>query len=141
MLFQYAQQLKEGFFPFVDSVAKVLVPMICFKYHETVRISCISAMPCLMLSAHLHFKKLGQHEQRQKYLRAMWDFMLPNYIDAIQFEPVMQSLNGILDSLSDVCLLLCVVLCSHSFITPSLLCCCLLCVCVLIGCSFAGFWV
>lgn len=102
MLYQYAEQLKDGFFPWVDPVAKALVPMIRFLYHETVRISCIAAMPCLVLSASLHFKKLNQLENGRKYVKALWDFMFQPYEQAIQFEINLDSMNGILDSLSDV---------------------------------------
>jgi hypothetical protein len=34
MLYCYASELKEGFFPYVDEVAKLLVPLMRFYYHD-----------------------------------------------------------------------------------------------------------
>ena len=48
MLTTYAQELKEGFFPYVESVAQVLIPLIKFQYLDDVRTGAMSAMPELL---------------------------------------------------------------------------------------------
>lgn len=59
MLYCYASELKEGFFPYVDEVAKLLVPLMRFFYHEGVRNAAVTAMPHLLHSAVCYFDKAG----------------------------------------------------------------------------------
>ncbi|KAE8649420.1 hypothetical protein Csa_021659 [Cucumis sativus] len=65
MLCCYADELKEGFFPWIDQVAPTLVPLLKFYFHEEVRKAAVSAMPELMRSAKLAVEKgllKGEHD-------------------------------------------------------------------------------
>lgn len=55
MLCCYADELKEGFYPWIDQVAPTLVPLLKFYFHEEVRkaavsgnISVFSLFPCFI---------------------------------------------------------------------------------------------
>ncbi|PWA48051.1 armadillo-type fold protein [Artemisia annua] len=61
MLCCYADELKEGFFPWIDQVAPILVPLLKFYFHEEVRKAAVSAMPQLLRSAKLAVEK-GQSQ-------------------------------------------------------------------------------
>lgn len=36
MLYCYASELKEGFFPYVDEVTKLFTPLMNFYYHDDI---------------------------------------------------------------------------------------------------------
>ncbi|KAL1364477.1 hypothetical protein AAHE18_03G220900 [Arachis hypogaea] len=57
MLCYYADELKEGFFPWIDQVAGTLVPLLKFYFYEEVRKAAVSAMPELLRSAKLAIEK------------------------------------------------------------------------------------
>ncbi|GJW24319.1 importin-5-like protein, partial [Tanacetum coccineum] len=57
MLCCYADELKEGFFPWIDQVAPTLVPYLKLYFHEEVRKAAVSAMPELLLSSKLAIEK------------------------------------------------------------------------------------
>ena len=48
MLATYAEELKEAFFPYVEPVATVLIPLIKFVYLDDVRIASMASMPVLL---------------------------------------------------------------------------------------------
>jgi len=51
MLVCYFAELQEGMFPWIESVAQVMVPLISFVYHEEVRTAAAALMPELIKSA------------------------------------------------------------------------------------------
>ncbi|KAL1325097.1 hypothetical protein AAHE18_13G137400 [Arachis hypogaea] len=86
MLCCYADELKEGFFPWIDQVAGTLVPLLKFYFHEEVRKAAVSAMPELLRSAKLAIEK-GQSQGRDaSYLKFLSDSIIPVLVDALHKE-------------------------------------------------------
>uniref|UniRef100_A0A804JD68 TOG domain-containing protein n=1 Tax=Musa acuminata subsp. malaccensis TaxID=214687 RepID=A0A804JD68_MUSAM len=77
MLCCYADELKEGFYPWIDQVAPILVPLLKFYFHEEVRRAAVSAMPDL-----LHY-------------------IIPALLEALQKEPETEICASMLDSLNE----------------------------------------
>ncbi|XP_078151351.1 uncharacterized protein LOC144546690 [Carex rostrata] len=57
MLWCYADELKEDFYPWIDKVARLLLPFLKIKFHKNVRKATISAMSKLLCSAKLAVQK------------------------------------------------------------------------------------
>ncbi|QHN96541.1 uncharacterized protein LOC107614131 [Arachis ipaensis] len=86
MLCCYADELKEGFFPWIDQVAGTLVPLLKFYFHEELRKAAVSAMPELLRSAKLAIEK-GQSQGRDaSYLKFLSDSIIPVLVDALHKE-------------------------------------------------------
>ncbi|KAL6637674.1 hypothetical protein ACP70R_025246 [Stipagrostis hirtigluma subsp. patula] len=101
MLCCYADELKEGFFPWIDQVATTLVPLVKFYFHEEVRKAAVSAMPELLRSAKLAVEK-GQAQGRDKsYLKQLSDYIVPALIEAMPKEPEPQICASMLESLNE----------------------------------------
>ncbi len=54
MIYQYAAELKEHFFGYVEKAAGLLVPLTKFYFHDSVRSAAVSAMPALLESVKSH---------------------------------------------------------------------------------------
>nr|CAB3493578.1 unnamed protein product [Digitaria exilis] len=101
MLCCYADELKEGFFPWIDKVTTTLVPLLKFYFHEEVRKAAISAMPELLRSAKLAIEK-GQAQGRDKsYLKQLSDYIVPALVEVMHKEPEPQICSSILESLNE----------------------------------------
>ncbi|KAM0923386.1 hypothetical protein ACQ4PT_005570 [Festuca glaucescens] len=101
MLCCYADELKEGFFPWIDQVATTLVPLLKFYFHDEVRKAAVSAMPELLRSAKLAVEK-GQAQGRDNsYLKQLSDYIVPALVEAINKEPETQICASMLESLNE----------------------------------------
>ncbi|VAI01412.1 unnamed protein product [Triticum turgidum subsp. durum] len=101
MLCCYADELKEGFFPWIDQVATTLVPLLKFYFHDEVRKAAVSAMPELLRSAKLAVEK-GQAQGRDNsYLKQLSDYIVPALVEAMHKEPDTQICASILESLNE----------------------------------------
>ncbi|XP_073221997.1 uncharacterized protein [Cicer arietinum] len=101
MLCCYADELKEGFFPWIDQVAFTLVPLLKFYFHEEVRKAAVSAMPELLSSAKSAIEK-GQSQGRDaSYLKQLTDYIIPNLVEALHKEPEVEISAGMLDALNE----------------------------------------
>jgi hypothetical protein len=47
MLVHYARELKEGFADYVEEVTQIMVPMLKFYFHDTVRVTAAESLPRL----------------------------------------------------------------------------------------------
>jgi hypothetical protein len=111
MLCCYADELKEGFFPWIDQVmlrffvnsmctrtrlceelqlnlesvqvATTLVPLLKFYFHEEVRKAAVSAMPELLRSAKLAIEKSQSQGRDESYLKQLSDYIVPALVEAI----------------------------------------------------------
>jgi hypothetical protein len=83
MIYQYAAELKEGFFPYVEKVATVLIPLVKFYFHDGVRRAAVSAMSALLESVKRHLEVTGQSNQP---LVTLFGLILTNLTEAIQQE-------------------------------------------------------
>ncbi|EFJ15568.1 hypothetical protein SELMODRAFT_155690 [Selaginella moellendorffii] len=101
MLCCYADELKEGFFPWIEQVAPILVPLLKFYFHEEVRKAAVSAMPELLRSGKLAVEK-GQAQGRdQTYVKQLTDYIVPPLIEALRKEPETEIISSMLDSLNE----------------------------------------
>ncbi|KAL5976762.1 Importin-5 [Asimina triloba] len=101
MLCCYADELKEGFYPWIDQVAPTLVPLLKFYFHEEVRKAAVSAMPELLRSAKLAVEK-GQAQGRdQSYVKQLSDYIIPALVEALHKEPETEICASMLDSMNE----------------------------------------
>lgn len=97
MLTTYAQELKEGFFPYVESVAQVLIPLIKFQYLDDVRTGAMSAMPEL-LGATTSALASGVQGASAEIVTRLKDVMVPPILEQLASEPDVETLAQLLDS-------------------------------------------
>ncbi|KAF1867035.1 hypothetical protein Lal_00049462 [Lupinus albus] len=101
MLCCYADELKEGFFPWIDQVAGILVPLLKFYFHEEVRKAAVSAMPELLRSAKLAIEKGKSQGRDGTYLKFLTDSIVPALVEALHKEPDTEICASMLDSLNE----------------------------------------
>ncbi|KAK9664646.1 hypothetical protein RND81_14G058200 [Saponaria officinalis] len=101
MLCCYADELKEGFFPWIDQVAGILVPLLKFYFHEEVRRAAVSAMPELLRSAKLAIEKGLAQGRNEQYLKQLSDFIIPPLVEALNKEPEVEICSSMLDSVKE----------------------------------------
>ncbi|KAL5767885.1 hypothetical protein ACOSP7_014471 [Xanthoceras sorbifolium] len=101
MLCCYADELKEGFFPWIDQVATTLVPLLKFYFHEEVRKAAVSAMPELLCSAKLAVEKGQSQGRNESYIKQLTDYIIPALVEALHKEPEVEICASMLDSLNE----------------------------------------
>ncbi|GMH20087.1 hypothetical protein Nepgr_021928 [Nepenthes gracilis] len=101
MLCCYADELKEGFFPWIDQVAPTLVPLLKFYFHEEVRKAAVSAMPELLRSAKLAIEKGQAQGRNESYLKQLSDYIVPALVEALHKEPEVEICSSMLDALNE----------------------------------------
>ncbi|KAL6995937.1 hypothetical protein U1Q18_006072 [Sarracenia purpurea var. burkii] len=75
MLCCYADELKEGFYPWIDQVAPTLVPLLKFYFHEEVRKAAVSAKLAVD-------KGLAQG-RNESYIKQLSDYIVPALVEAL----------------------------------------------------------
>ncbi|KAL6567131.1 hypothetical protein OROMI_015535 [Orobanche minor] len=106
MLCCYADELKEGFYPWIDQVAPTLVPLLKFYFHEEVRKAAVSAMPELLQSAKLAVEKGIAQGRNEAYVKQLCDYIVPALVEALHKEPETEICVNMLDALNE-CLKIC----------------------------------
>ncbi len=101
MLCCYADELKEGFFPWIDQVAPTLVPLLKFYFHEEVRKAAVSAMPELLRSAKLAVEKGQSQGRNEAYIKQLSDYIIPALVEALHKEPETEICSSMLDALNE----------------------------------------
>ncbi|KAK3026369.1 hypothetical protein RJ639_040458 [Escallonia herrerae] len=101
MLCCYADELKEGFFPWIDQVAPTLVPLLKFYFHEEVRKAAVSAMPELLRSAKLAVEKGIAQGRNDTYIKQLSDYIVPALVEALHKEPDTEICASMLDALNE----------------------------------------
>ncbi|MBA0568447.1 hypothetical protein Golob_005943 [Gossypium lobatum] len=101
MLCCYADELKEGFFPWIDQVAPTLVPLLKFYFHEEVRKAAVSAMPELLRSAKLAVEKGMAQGRNETYVKQLSDYIIPALVEALHKEPDTEICASMLDALNE----------------------------------------
>ncbi|KAL9675431.1 hypothetical protein QQ045_003633 [Rhodiola kirilowii] len=101
MLCCYADELKEGFFPWIDQVATTLVPLLKFYFHEEVRKAAVSAMPELLRSAKLAIEKGQSQGRNESYIKQLSDYIVPALVEALHKEPETEICANMLDALNE----------------------------------------
>ncbi|PSR95359.1 Importin-5 like [Actinidia chinensis var. chinensis] len=106
MLCCYADELKEGFYPWIDQVAPTMVPLLKFYFHEEVRRAAVSAMPELLRSAKLAVEKGLAQGRNESYIKQLSDYIVPALVEALNKEPDTEICASILDALNE-CIQIC----------------------------------
>ncbi|XVF47512.1 hypothetical protein PTKIN_Ptkin03bG0114600 [Pterospermum kingtungense] len=101
MLCCYADELKEGFFPWIDQVAPTFVPLLKFYFHEEVRKAAVSAMPELLRSAKLAVEKGMAQGCNETYVKQLSDYIIPALVEALHKEPDIEICASMLDALNE----------------------------------------
>ncbi|XP_009791368.1 uncharacterized protein [Nicotiana sylvestris] len=101
MLCCYADELKEGFYPWIDQVAPTLVPLLKFYFHEEVRKAAVSAMPELLRSAKLAVEKGIAQGRNESYVKQLSDYIVPALVEALHKEPDTEICASMLDALNE----------------------------------------
>ncbi|RZC77742.1 hypothetical protein C5167_002029 [Papaver somniferum] len=101
MLCCYADELKEGFYPWIDQVAPILVPLLKFYFHEEVRKAAVSAMPELLRSAKLAVEKGQAQGRNETYVKQLSDYIVPALVEALHKEPETEICASMLDALNE----------------------------------------
>ncbi|XP_057301681.1 importin-5-like isoform X2 [Hydractinia symbiolongicarpus] len=78
MLVHYARELKEGFAEYTGQVVKIMVPLLKFYFHDTVRVTAAESLPHLLECA----KTKGE-----EYVNQMWTYIAPELLSSIEREP------------------------------------------------------
>jgi len=82
-IYCYAAEMKEGFFPYVEEVSKLLVPLMSFFYHDGVRLASLTTMAMLLESTKLHIEK---NKLDRKLLTDLFAFIYPALLNAVKEE-------------------------------------------------------
>ncbi|KAL8201584.1 hypothetical protein R6Q57_010731 [Mikania cordata] len=106
MICCYADELKEGFFPWIDQVAPTLVPLLKFYFHEEVRKAAVSAMPELLRSAKLAVEKGQSQGRNESYVKQLSDYIVPALVDALHKEPETEICSNMLEAIKE-CVQIC----------------------------------
>ncbi|KAK4355053.1 hypothetical protein RND71_027247 [Anisodus tanguticus] len=101
MLCCYADELKEGFYPWIDQVAPTLVPLLKFYFHEEVRKAAVSAMPEMLRSAKLAVEKGIAQGRNETYVKQLSDYIVPALVEALHKEPDTEICASMLDALNE----------------------------------------
>eukprot|EP00798_Chlamydomonas_sp_ICE-L_P025737 gene25737-11397_t len=100
MLCCYADELKEGFFPYVKEVTDIMVPLLKFWFHEEVRRAAVQTIPELLRSAVLAVEK--GHCTEQGFVKQMLEYVWPPLVEALGKEPDVDVQSTMLDSVSEI---------------------------------------
>ena len=102
MICCYADELKEGFYPYVEQVTGIMVPLLKFYFHEGVRAAAAQAMPELLRSASAAAAKGTFPGADAAYVARMAAFLWPPLLDAIGKEPDTEVLLTSLEAAREV---------------------------------------
>lgn len=91
MLVCYARELKEGFAPYAEEVAKLMVPMLKFYFHDGVRSAAAESLPWLLECSTC---------KGAAFVEGMWKYMCPELLKAVDSEPENDVLLQLLGSLA-----------------------------------------
>ncbi|QDZ25046.1 importin beta [Chloropicon primus] len=85
MLCCYVEELQEGFFPYIEEIVQLFVPLLRFAFHEDVRATVATGIPELLKAAKLSVEKgCGKDAS---WLKGMLDFALGRLLEAMEREP------------------------------------------------------
>jgi len=91
MLVCYARELKENFAEYAEPVVRLMVPMLKFYFHDGVRSAAAESLPYLLESG----KGKGP-----EFTAAMWNYIWPDLLKAIDTEPENEVLSELMLSLA-----------------------------------------
>ncbi|KAK6145070.1 hypothetical protein DH2020_021890 [Rehmannia glutinosa] len=104
MLCCYADELKEGFYPWIDQVGDGcpnIGSSFEIYFHEEVRKAAVSAMPELLRSAKLAVEKGIAQGRNETYVKQLSDYIVPALVEALHKEPDTEICANMLDALNE----------------------------------------
>ncbi|BDA40930.1 Importin-5 [Coccomyxa sp. Obi] len=101
MLCCYADELKDGFYPYVEQVTGIMLPLLKFYFHEEVRQAAVQSLPDLLRSAFLAAQK-GLPGADVNYVRRMVDFIWAPLMEAMAKEPDTEVMSSLLESVEEI---------------------------------------
>jgi len=100
MLCCYADELKDGFFPYVKQVADIMVPLLKFWLHEEVRRAAVQTLPELLRSAVMSVEKGTVGDA--SVVKQLLDYFWPAMMDALGKEPDTDVQGAMMDSITEI---------------------------------------
>lgn len=91
MLVCYARELKEAFSKYAEETVRLMVPMLKFYFHDDVRNAAAESLPWLLESAAIN---------GPAFVQAMWNYICPELLKAIDTEPESEVMMVLLDSMA-----------------------------------------
>lgn len=91
MLVHYARELKGGFVDYVEDVVHIMVPLLKFYFHDTVRVTAAESLPHLLECAAV---------KGESYVSQVWAHICPELLSAIEKEPEEAVVPELMDSFS-----------------------------------------
>lgn len=99
MLCCYADELKDGFVPYVKQVTDIMVPLLKFYFHEEVRGAAVQSLPELLDSAILGAQK-GLIDVT--FVTEMVNYIWPALMEMLGKEVDLEVLSSVLESTSEI---------------------------------------
>jgi hypothetical protein len=100
MLFEYANTMGATFFPYVDEVARILVPCVRYQFESNVRTNSVMSLAPLLRCANEALA--ADPARRQAYASQLLNFMWPVVVEGINVEYELDALCDILGEWADV---------------------------------------
>lgn len=100
MLYCYAEELGENFFPYVGEVAPLALKLIKFYFNDEIRAAAASLIPHLLRSTRKHVERQGLGQQ-QTFVMDLFGFVFGELIVSIKMEMDALVLVGKLDALQE----------------------------------------
>jgi hypothetical protein len=98
MLYSYVYELKDGFFRYVEDVAKIMVPLLKFAYLEEIRETAGTIMPRLLNCVKLSAEK---GNIRRDMIKQLLDYIFATLLESLNIEPEVRTATILMESLHD----------------------------------------
>lgn len=100
MLYQCALDLKGAFYPYVDQVAQVMIPLIRFEYVEDIRLVCSLSMAKLLEAAIDGILHHGFGKDDPQFPQRLFDGFFQILIEAMQHEDDLECLGAFAEAIA-----------------------------------------
>ena len=104
MVLCYVEELHEHFYPYIETVAELMMPLIKFFFHDEVRKAAAQTLPELLIAAHKAFKaKKTQPQHDINWVRNMGGAFMKALMESVEAADESELLCATLESI-DKCL-------------------------------------
>ena len=109
MVLCYAEELKENFYPYIEQVAEIMMPLVKFFFHEEVRKAAAQTLPELLVAAALSVKKgkaTAAHHNAQ-WVKNLGCAFVKALLEVVEDESESELLCAELESINECLQVLC----------------------------------
>ena len=99
MLCCYVDELKEGFYDYIQPTVETMVPLLDFYFHEDVRKAAVASLPDILRAGKAAAEKGKTNDPG--YFRNLVNFVVPPLVAALAKEPETEIQAAMLESLAD----------------------------------------